>query len=75
MRKLAIAVLSILFSSGALAQGAGDVVGTWLFVSSIRDSEGGKMNTYGAGAEGRMILDGGGHYSITIIGANLPKFA
>jgi hypothetical protein len=59
----------------AFAQSAADVVGTWLFVSSIRDSDGGKINTYGAGAEGRMTLDARGHYSITIIGANLPKFA
>ena len=75
MSKLAVAAIFILACTGAFAQGAADVVGTWLFVSSIRDSDGGKINTYGAGAEGRMILDGGGRYSITIIGANLPKFA
>ena len=69
------AAISILLSTGVFAQSAGDVVGTWLFVSSIRDSDGGKINTYGAGAEGRMTLDAGGRYSITIIGANLPKFA
>ena len=71
----AFAAAAILSSTGAIAQGAGDVVGTWFFVSSIRDSDGGKINTYGAGAEGRMTLDGGGCYSIMIIGANLPKFA
>jgi hypothetical protein len=73
--KLAVAALSILLSGTVHAQGAADVVGTWIFVSSIRDSDNGKINTYGAGAEGRMILDSGGRYSITIIGANLPKFA
>jgi hypothetical protein len=74
MRKFAVAI-SILMGTGAFAQSASEVVGTWVFVSSVRDSAGGKINTYGAGAEGRMTLDGGGHYSITIIGANLPKFA
>lgn len=74
MRILA-AVVAVMLSAGVFAQSAGDVVGTWLFVSSIRDSDGGKINTYGAGAEGSMTLDGGGRYSITIIGANLPKFA
>jgi hypothetical protein len=73
--RIVATVMSIFLSTGAFAQSAGDVVGTWLFVSSIRDGESGKINTYGAGAEGRMILDGGGHYSITIIGADLPKFA
>jgi hypothetical protein len=75
MRKIAAAAIFILTCTGAFAQGINDVAGTWVFVSSIRDSDGGKINTYGAGAEGRMTLDAGGRYSITIIGANLPKFA
>ena len=75
MRKLTVTAVFFLACTGALAQGINDVVGTWVFVSSIRDSDGGKINTYGAGAEGRMTLDAGGHYSITIIGANLPRFA
>ena len=69
------AALAILMSTVAFAQGAGEVVGTWRFVSSIRDSDGGKIDTYGTGAEGVMVLDAGGRYSITIIGAGLPKFA
>jgi hypothetical protein len=76
---LAAAALSILLCIGtptiASAQSAGDVVGTWLFVSSVRDKDGGKVETYGAGARGMMILDGSGRYSITIIGADLPNFA
>ena len=69
------AAVTMLLCTGTFAQGAGDVVGTWQFVSSVRDSDTGKINTYGAGAEGRMTLDSGGRYSIMIIGANLPKFA
>jgi len=75
MSKFAAAAIFFLTCTGTFAQGINDVVGTWVFVSSIRDSDGGKINTYGAGAEGRMTLDAGGHYSIMIIGANLPKFA
>ena len=76
---IAAVALSILLGTGAptgaSAQSAADVVGTWMFVSSIRDSDRGKIDTYGAGAQGMMTLDSGGRYSITIIGANLPKFA
>jgi hypothetical protein len=61
--------------SGAAAQSVADVAGTWLFVSSVRDSDRGKIDTYGKGATGVMTLDGTGRYSITIIGADLPKFA
>lgn len=79
MRTLASAAIALLLASGApsgaLAQGAADVIGTWLFVSSVRDSDRGKIDTYGAGATGVMTLDGTGRYSITIIGADLPKFA
>jgi hypothetical protein len=75
VKRLAVVVIAMLLSTGAAAQAAGRVVGTWLFVSSVRDSDNGKIDTYGAGAEGRMTLDSGGRYSITIIGANLPKFA
>ena len=70
-----VAFIAMLLSTAAAAQAASSVVGTWLFVSSVRDSDTGKIDTYGAGAEGRMTLDSGGRYSITIIGANLPKFA
>ena len=79
MSTFAPAAISVLAGTGtsscAAAQSTADVVGTWLFVSSVRDKDGGKVDTYGAGAKGAMVLDSGGRYSITIIGANLPKFA
>lgn len=62
-------------SNAARAQSPADVVGTWTFVSSINEKDGVKTDTYGAGAKGVMTLDAGGRYSITIVGANLPKFA
>ena len=57
------------------AQRAGDLVGTWTFVSSINEQNGRKTDTYGSDATGMMTLDVQGHYSLMIIGANLPKYA
>jgi hypothetical protein len=75
VKLFAVAAMAMFLSAGAAAQAGSQVVGSWLFVSSVRDSDNGKIDTYGAGAEGRMTLDSGGRYSITIIGANLPRFA
>lgn len=62
-------------ASGALAQSANDVVGTWTLVSSINEMDGKKTEQFGPGAKGRLSLDAGGHFTLTIIGADLPKFA
>ncbi len=58
----------------ALAQDAGDVVGTWALVSSMTEKDGIKTDQFGSGAKGMMTLDAGGHFMLTIIGPNLPKF-
>jgi hypothetical protein len=68
-------ILAPLNAGSAAAQSAADVVGTWTFVSSINEQNGRKTDTYGAGATGVMVLDAQGHYSLMIIGANLPKYA
>jgi hypothetical protein len=62
------------FSHAAFAQGSPSIVGMWTFVSSINEQNGRKTDTYGLGAQGVMVLDASGRYSITIIGADLPKF-
>jgi Lipocalin-like domain len=59
----------------ASAQGANDVVGTWTLVSSIAEKDGKKTDQFGPGAKGMMILDVEGRFMLTIIGAELPKFA
>jgi hypothetical protein len=59
----------------ALAQSASDVVGTWTLVSSITEKDGTKTDQFGMGAKGMLTLDAGGHFMLTIIGPNLPKFA
>jgi hypothetical protein len=69
------AALLLLNAGLASAQSAGDIVGTWTFVSSINEQNGRKTETYGPGATGMMTLDAQGYYSLMIIGANLPKYA
>jgi hypothetical protein len=66
----------VLFSCcTALAQSAPDVIGTWTLVSSVTEKDGTKTDQFGPGAKGMLTLDGGGHFMLSIIGPNLPKFA
>jgi Lipocalin-like domain len=66
----------VMFSfSPAVAQSASDVVGTWTLVSSVTEKDGVKTDQFGAGAKGMMILDADGHFMLTIIGPDLPRFA
>ncbi len=67
--------LVLLSCSTALAQSAADVVGTWTLVSSITEKDGTKIDQFGSGAKGMLTLDANGHFMLTIIGPNLPKFA
>ena len=61
--------------SAASAQSASDVVGTWTLVSSVTERDGTRTDQFGSGAHGMLILDAGGHFMLTIIGPDLPKFA
>jgi hypothetical protein len=61
--------------SNALAQSASDVVGTWTLVSSVTEKDGTRTDQFGSGANGMMTLDADGHFMLTIIGPDLPKFA
>jgi Lipocalin-like domain len=72
----ALASQAILFSwSTASAQNIGDVVGTWILVSSVTERDGIKTDQFGSGATGMLTLDVQGHFMLTIIGPDLPKFA
>lgn len=62
-------------SSSVPAQTASAVTGTWALVSSVTEKDGTKSDQFGAGAKGMMSLDGQGHFMLTIIGPDLPKFA
>jgi polyisoprenoid-binding protein YceI len=68
-------IFALLTAGSAAAQSAADAVGTWTFASSINEQNGRKTDTYGANATGMMVLDAQGHYSLIIIGANLPRYA
>jgi len=59
----------------ALAQSASEVVGTWSLVSSVTEKDGTRTDQFGSGAKGMMTLDADGHFMLTIIGPDLPKFA
>jgi hypothetical protein len=61
--------------SNALAQSTSDVVGTWTLVSSVTERDGARTDQFGSGAKGMMILDADGHFMLTIVGPDLPKFA
>jgi hypothetical protein len=59
----------------AVSQTVKDFVGTWTLVSAITERDGNKSDTFGPNAKGVLMFDANGHYTITFIGANLPKFA
>jgi hypothetical protein len=46
-----------------------------MLVSSVTEKDGKKTDQFGPGVKGMMILDAGGRFMLTIIGADLPKFA
>ncbi len=74
---LAITALTIGIASpvAAVAQSAKDFVGTWTLISAISERDGNKSDTFGPNAQGVLMFDANGHYTITFIGSNLPKFA
>jgi hypothetical protein len=57
------------------AQSASDIVGTWSLVSSVSERDGVRTDQFGSGAKGMLVLDGAGHFMLTIIGPDLPKFS
>jgi len=69
-----VAAATLFLSSSAAAQTANDLVGTWTLVSSVTEKDGTKTDQFGPGAKGMMVFDANGHFMLTIIGADLPKF-
>jgi len=74
-KMVAVAVATMVLSGSARTENAGDLRGTWLLVSSVTDKDGKKTEQFGSGATGMMTLDAGGHFMLTIIGPDLPRFA
>ena len=46
-----------------------------MLVSSVTEKDGSKTDQFGAGAKGMLTLDADGHFMLTILGPDLPKFA
>jgi hypothetical protein len=69
------ALAAALVSHPVVAQSATDIVGTWTLVSSVTERDGLKTDQFGTGAKGMLVLDASGHFMLTIIGPDLPKFA
>jgi hypothetical protein len=61
------ALLASTVVSGALAQSAKDLVGTWTLVSADP--------TYGPNPKGALMFDTNGHFSAQFMKADLPKYA
>jgi hypothetical protein len=62
--------------AGALpAQASTDLVGTWSLVASVAEKDGVRREQFGHGANGVLMLDDNGHFMLTIIGPDVPKFA
>jgi lipocalin-like protein len=74
-KMLAIAFAVMALSGSALAQVPDTLHGTWVLVSSVTDKDGKKTEQFGSGAIGMMTLDPAGHFMLTIIGPDLPRFA
>jgi hypothetical protein len=66
--------ISATLASAASAQNA-NVTGTWTLVSSVSERDGTKTDQFGPGAQGMLSLDAAGHFMLTILGPDLPKFA
>jgi hypothetical protein len=78
-RKIASAAILLqtwaLLAPYAVAQDVKNLAGTWALVSSVTEKDGIRVDQFGSGAKGMLSLDADGHFMLTIIGPNLPKFA
>jgi Lipocalin-like domain len=75
IKMLAIAATTMALSGAVPAQAQDDLRGTWVLVSSVTEKDGKKTEQFGHGAIGMMTLDPAGHFMLTIIGPELPRFA
>ena len=79
MRSLIISAATIMLAmtkpNPASAQVSKEFVGTWTLVSAVTEKEGVKSDIFGAHAKGMLVFDATGHYMITLIAGDLPKFA
>jgi lipocalin-like protein len=72
---LVSAIVCAMLSTSVRAQTADALRGTWTLVSSVTEKDGIKTDQFGPGPKGMLTLDADGHFMLTIVGPNLPKFA
>ena len=67
---------SLSVGTQAIAQSSNEIVGSWGFVlNETTNSDGSKINTYGANPKGIIMFDNSGHFSLFIANPDRPKFA
>jgi len=76
----AVSLIGFALTAATTAAGKGikkqQLVGTWTLVSTENTkADGSKVDIFGPNPRGMLIFDRGGHYSLTIVRADLPKFA
>ncbi|MBX9709640.1 MAG: lipocalin-like domain-containing protein [Xanthobacteraceae bacterium] len=69
-----MAILCSLASSGAFAQTAKDLVGTWKLVSNVLDRDGQKSDQFGPSPNGVLFFESNGRYALVITRSDLKKF-
>jgi hypothetical protein len=76
-RQVAVALwLTTACMVGSLhAETGGELVGTWSLVASVAENDGVRREQFGHGANGVLMFDATGHFMLTIIGTDLPRFA
>jgi hypothetical protein len=73
---LTVAACFAIAVPGAVAQTAGDLVGTWTLESDISTTPDGRnLLPFGPDPKGIAIFDSGGRFAIVISRPDLPKFA
>lgn len=72
---MAVMVIAASAPIAAFAQAAKDLVGIWTLVSAITERDGTKSDIFGPTARGALVFDTSGHYTITFVSSDLPKFA
>ena len=71
---LLIAHAPFFLPASAHAEDNGAIAGSYSLVSSVTERDGQRTEQFGTGAQGMLVLDPGGRFSLTIIGPGLPKF-
>ena len=62
-------------STGADAQTARDIVGTWTLVSAVARQGGAATDVFGPDPSGTIVFGGDGRYALIFVNRDMPKFA